>query len=158
MLKKDSNDSNDSDDDENNRRNSGDGDDDDDDKKEKKSSGDKNEDDPSETKAHRDGRVRGSSCRHIYIVDEDNECADDVEEAVKDVFESSTIHMDDDCDEADDNEDVCLEISDGDNCDEIVEDSLDELDEWCDTGRSGGGGGVEEETGTTVIDLTVEHP
>jgi hypothetical protein len=102
-------------------------------------------DDPSGTKAHRDGRDRGSFCNDIYIVDEDHHCADDVKEAVDDHFFDATIHMDSDCDEADDHEDVCLEISDSDDCDEVVNDSLDELEEWCSNdSRSGGseGGGV----------------
>jgi len=52
--------------------------------------------------------------------------------------------MDSDCDEADDHEDVCLEISDSDDCDEVVNDSLDELEEWCSNGSRSGvnqGGG-----------------
>ncbi len=134
MLKKDDDDTKDSDDtDESNDK----------EKKDRKSSGD-GDDDPSETRAHRDGRDRGSFCHDIYIVDEDHHCADDVKDAVRDHYEDSSIHMDGDCDEADDNEDLCLEISDGDDCDEIVDDSLDELDEWCTrTEKSGEGCGDE---------------
>lgn len=135
MLKKDDSDDTDESEDHHER-------DDRDDRDDRDSKSDKECDDchdgSSETRAHRDGRDRGSFCNDIHIVDEDHHCADDVKDAVDDHFFDATIHMDGDCDEADANEDVCLEISDSDDCDEVVNDSLDELEEWCSNDRSGG--------------------
>ncbi|KAL3770053.1 hypothetical protein ACHAWU_005880 [Discostella pseudostelligera] len=141
MLKKDDSDDTDESEDHDER-------DDRDDRDDRDSKSDKECDDchdgSSETRAHRDGRDRGSFCNDIHIVDEDHHCADDVKDAVDDHFFDATIHMDGDCDEADANEDVCLEISDSDDCDEVVNDSLDELEEWCSNGSRSGvnqGGG-----------------
>ncbi len=141
MLKKDSDDHEDRNNDDHDKKDRKDDDDSGDhDKKDRKDDDDDSDDkkdskadkeDSSETRAHRDGRSRGLFCSDIYIANEHHHCADEVKHAVEDDYTDSDVHMDSDCDEADDNEDVCLKISDSDNCDDVVDDSLDELDEWC---------------------------
>ena len=159
MLKKDSDDDDDNDTtasgdhedrnkDDHDKKDRKDDDDDSDDKKDSKA----DKEDSSETRAHRDGRSRGLFCSDIYIANEHHHCADEVKHAVEDDYTDSDVHMDSDCDEADDNEDVCLEISDSDNCDDVVDDSLDELDEWCTLTKRGGG---TDETIDVVVVSTV---
>ena len=91
------------------------------------------EDDDEETRAHRDGHRRGGQdfCDHIYVVDEDFHCAEDVRDAIEELFTYTDVHLVENCKHADDDEDVCLTISNSHDCDEVVEDALDELDEFC---------------------------
>ena len=93
---------------------------------------DDDEDDDEETRAHRKGYRRGGQdfCNHIFVVDEDFECAEDVRDAIESLFDVDVL-MDNDCEDADDEEEVCLEISDSGNCNEVVDDALDEVEEFC---------------------------
>jgi hypothetical protein len=117
------------------RKESRDNDEDDDDKETRESRDndeDDDEDDDEETRAHRKGYRRGGQdfCDHIYVVDEDFECAEDVRDAIESLFNVDVL-MDNDCEDADDEEEVCLEISDSGNCNEVVDDALDEVEEFC---------------------------
>ena len=88
----------------------------------------------STTRAHRRGHQRGGDrrfCRFIDIVDDGHDCLDDVIDAVNDSFEGTIVHLDENCNDADDDEVTCLEISDSNDCDEVVDDALDELDKFC---------------------------
>ena len=104
-------------------------DNDDDDTRESRDS----EDDDSTTRAHRHGHRRGGKdfCDDIYVVDEDFHCANEVKQAIEDAFTYTEVHLVENCNRADDDEEVCLEISDSRNCDDVVNDALDEVDEFC---------------------------
>ena len=115
------------------RDNDNDEDDDDEDTKESRDNDeDDDEDDDEETRAHRKGFRRGVKdfCDFIHVVDEDFRCAEEVSDAIEEVFNVEVL-MDDDCDDADDEDEVCLEISDSGDCDEVVDDALDEVEEFC---------------------------
>ncbi|KAL7427062.1 hypothetical protein ACHAXH_002220 [Discostella pseudostelligera] len=76
-----------------------------------------------------------SSLRHhessLELLEDFKDCLDDVIDAVNDSFEGTVVHVDDNCNDADDDEVTCLEISDSNDCNEVVDDALDELDEFC---------------------------
>jgi hypothetical protein len=107
-------------------------DDDDEDTRESRDNDEDDDDDDEETRAHRKGFRRGVKdfCDFIHVVDEDFRCAEEVSDAIEEVFNVEVL-MDDDCDDADDEDEVCLEISDSGDCDEVVDDALDEVEEFC---------------------------
>jgi hypothetical protein len=109
-----------------------DNDEDDDDEDTRESRDNDEDDDDEETRAHRKGFRRGVKdfCDFIHVVDEDFRCAEEVSDAIEEVFNVEVL-MDDDCDDADDEDEVCLEISDSGDCDEVVDDALDEVEEFC---------------------------
>jgi hypothetical protein len=124
---KDDRESRDNEEDENDTKQSRDNDDDD--TRESKN----NKEDDSTTRAHRHGHRRGGKdfCDNIYVVDEEFNCAKEVKDAIEDTFSYTNVHLDNNCKQADDDEEVCLEISDSHNCDNVVNDALDEVDEFC---------------------------
>ena len=114
------------------RKESRDNDEDDDDEETRESRDNDEDDDDEETRAHRKGFRRGVKdfCDFIHVVDEDFRCAEEVSDAIEEVFNVDVL-MDDDCEDADDEDEVCLEISDSGNCNEVVDDALDEVEEFC---------------------------
>jgi len=101
---------------------------------------DDDDDEDSTTRAHRLGDRRGGDrrfCRFIVIVDDGQDCLDEVIDAVNDSFEGTVVHVDNNCNDADDDEVTCLEISDSNDCEEVVNDALNELDEFCISDRGG---------------------
>jgi len=74
-----------------------------------------------------------SDCDDITVVHEDYLCADEVKDAIEDVF-GAYVDTEDDCDGAD----VCLVIGDGDNCEAIIESAFVELYHVCGGNLQGG--------------------
>lgn len=122
------------------------GDDGEDDTKKSRDNADDEEDDEdddnedSTTRAHRHGHQRGGDrrfCEFIDIVDDGQDCLDEVIDAVNDLFEGTEVGLYENCNDADDDEVTCLEISDSNDCEEVVNDALNELDEFCISDRGG---------------------
>ena len=101
---------------------------------------DDDDDEDSTTRAHRHGHQRGGDrrfCEFIDIIDDGQDCLDEVIDAVNDLFEGTEVGLYENCNDADDDEVTCLEISDSNDCEEVVNDALNELDEFCISDRGG---------------------
>lgn len=55
----------------------------------------------------------------------------EVNNTIEDTFMSTIVHLDNNCKQVDDIDEVCLKISDSHNCDNVVNNALDKVDEFC---------------------------